>query len=117
MSQPAAPDPEIRRQIIAASIEAETAFRASVRRFALTGFAIGFVLGALFGAQAILSEGLATGLWFVFGVGFPAGFGGAILAAPVGILLGFARRRSVIRRLGFSPAQVEAAAAEDVAGG
>ena len=114
MSHAPSSDADRRRRLIAAGVEGETAFRRSVRRFLLAGFAAGFVAGGLFGAQAILSEGLGTGLWFVFGIGLPVGIGGAILGVAPGILRGFARRRRVVRAHGFTLEEVRQAAAEEI---
>ena len=75
----------------------------------------GGLAGGLLGTQAVLSEGWATGTWFILGIGLPAGFLGALLAAPGGILRGLARRRQVIRDSGFTIEQIEAAVAAELA--
>ena len=107
--------PDLRDRLIETSIAAEQAWRTSLRRFALAGFVTGGLAGGLLGTQAVLSEGWATGTWFILGICLPAGFLGALLAAPGGILRGLARRRQVIRDSGFTIEQIEAAVAAELA--
>src|SRR5262245_57957501 len=76
---------------------ADRALGASLRRVLLPGFLAGALAGGLFGFQAVLSEGWGTGLWFVVGIGLPAGCIGALIAAPFGALRGLARRRKLLR--------------------
>jgi hypothetical protein len=105
-------DPGERRhdRMVSVGIAAGDACLRSIRRYALGGFVAGAVAGGLFGFQAVLSEGWVTGLFFVLGVGLPAGIAGALLATPAGILRGRARRRAVIRRSGFTMREIRSAA-------
>jgi hypothetical protein len=109
MENRAMPPADTEKAIARTAAAAERARWNSLWRITLAGFLAGFVLGGLFGSQAILSEGWAVGVRFIAGAGLAGGIAGALLVSPAAILRAALLRRRLIREGGFTPSQIRQA--------